>query len=333
MRTVFLAASIVAGGCSIHPLPDYVGADKTLFIAKRIRCEAREAVKARFVNKAKASSLGKTREVGEKLLAETLRFDKINPADLDADTRAFFSHYDGAGIAYEFQFDMTERNGAGFDLDLLRTVSGGSLALNVGARGDLTRQNQRQFLLTDSFSGLMTTVSKADCEKFETGENWIYPIKGAIGLDEMVTTFVALDATGSLAKSDGRAAPTLLDALEFTTQIAIVAKPSLILAAAGRRWQTTALDSGENGIGAGRTDKNKVTVALSVELPPAPESPAVAKPKRLSGTVRFAPATASGARVQTRSELNATSAIQNKNYLQSIDNGRSISERLGLPSF
>lgn len=319
MRVVVVVFSGILGACAIHPTPDYNEAEKTRFIAKRIRCEAREAVKARFVAEARASDDRQTRDIAEKLADETgFSFSQLKYENLDAKTRAFFSHYDGTGIAYDFLFDITESGGVGASLDLVRPLSGGSLSAGLGAGADLTRQNQRAFLLNDTFAGLLTKLSKGDCASFETGQNWIYPIKGDIGLAEMVNSFIDLDQTGALAKGKN-ASPYLIDILEFTTELTVSAHPSLVLTAAGRRWQTTKFESSATGIHAGRIDKNKVTVALSAELKPVPAKGPAAK------------AAATSPRQRTSSEKSATDAIFNQKTIQFFSNSLELQSRTRLP--
>ncbi|WP_326872604.1 hypothetical protein [Bosea sp. (in: a-proteobacteria)] len=344
-------AAVVSGGCSIHPVPDYIGPDKTINIAKRIRCEARDAVKTAFISKARSSPSLKTRAYAEALAAEKTPITKIDYAALDDQTAAFFRKYDGAGIAYDFRFDITESGGAGGDLDLLRTISGGSISLGVNARSDLMRQNLRTFLLNDTFIGLLTTMTAGHCQGYETGENWLYPITGSIGLAEMVKAFIQIDETGAFVPREGQDAATLIDTLEFTTQFSVSAQPSLVLAPAGRRWQTTGLSAGQAGIGAGRIDKNKVAISISAEVPKeevvaeivvAPRAdarPRAHYPARVDVRPVEKPierpnaASQPKVRARTPSEINATRAIQNQNLLQFYDNTRRLSDEFGLPSF
>jgi len=319
MRSLIIAASGVIGACAVHPTPDYNEADKTRFIAKRIRCEAREAVKARFVAEARASHDRQTRDIAEKLDTEVeFSFSQLKYESLDAKTREFFNNYDGTGVAYDFLFDITESGGVGANLDLVKPLTGGMLSAGLGAGADITRQNQRAFLLNDTFAGLLTKLKKEDCVGFETGENWIYPIKGEIGLAEMVNSFVELDQTGALAKGQN-AAPYLIDILEFTTELTVSAHPSLVLTAAGRRWQTAKFESSATGIHAGRIDKNKVTVALSAELKHVPTKGPAAK------------AAATPTRQRSSSEKSATDAIFNQKTIQFFSNSLQLQSRTRLP--
>lgn len=318
MRPIVVAIGAFVSACSIHPVPEEVGPKKTLHIAQRIRCEAREAVKARFVKEAEKSDHHPTRKLASRLSSEVdFTFKDLKYSELDKPTRDFFEKYDGTGVAYDFLFDITESGGAGIDVDVLRTLSGGVLSAGVGAGLDLSRQNLRAFPLNDTFASLLIKLSRSQCDQIETGENWVYPIRGSIGLAEMVDTFIDLNETGALAKGDNDS-PTIIDTLEFTTTLALSAHPSLVLNAAGRRWQPTKITASETGVHVGRTDKNKITVAFSEEIVKAPSTGPAAKVASQKGT-------------RTPAERSASQAIINQKSFRFITNSLQIQSRTRLP--
>lgn len=101
-------------GCGIHPLPEDITPLDTNAIVLQIRCEAREGLKNAFL----AFLLNPSLKFPESTLAEARRlanseisFAQFSPARLDPISRFYLAKYERAAIGYDFQFDMTVRNG------------------------------------------------------------------------------------------------------------------------------------------------------------------------------------------------------------------------------
>jgi hypothetical protein len=164
-RTVVASvAALAVGGtaCSMHPLPEDVSRANTFDIVEKIRCEAK-------------AGLGGIPD-GHKFLEET-------------------------AIGYDFKFDITEENNA--DAGQLKLERQGfrpnsKLTLDFGASATRTRQNTRQFRIVESLAKL----KKANCPDGPKRPNWIYPIAGRVGIDELVITYIRLERLTRLAKRD-----------------------------------------------------------------------------------------------------------------------------------
>ena len=174
---------------------------------------------------------------------------------------------EGTTIGYDFLFDITETNDAGTDgspgsLTLKKKGHGPNLfQLDLTASAEKKRQNTRSFRIVEDLSKLYA----ARCSQEATRANWIYPVTGATGLGEVVSTFIKLEQMGNLQYAG---APTgyndphivFSDVLKFTTTLNASAKPTLTLSpAVGRLRITNASILGE----ATRTDTHTVIVALA----------------------------------------------------------------------
>jgi len=204
-------------GCSIHPLPGDIPRVATIDIVERIRCEA----KAGLIS----------------VLREDPRTQK-----LDARILA------GTKIGYDFHFDITETNNDGvhdkpgaLTLEKLRK-NGDSFSLGLTGSSERTRQNVRRFRIIEDLKDL----NNASCSPEATQANWLYPITGNTGMDEVVRTFVKIERLADLRSdpisgteftpADGffPAADQVVfsDVLRFTTTLTASATPNLVLSAA-----------------------------------------------------------------------------------------------------
>src|SRR5262249_29406395 len=127
-------------------------------------------------------------------------------------------------IAYDFTFNMTETTNLDPTVDLTRPLTHKTFGTSIGAGFDRARQNIREFTLTDTFARLFTEIRERYCSEIADGKNYLYPITGRIGIDEMIGTFVRLtlfaDLTGQLDEADvigQKGPPTMADTITFTT--------------------------------------------------------------------------------------------------------------------
>jgi hypothetical protein len=221
-RALFFAMALLAlGGCSIRPLPQDVTGYNTYQIVSKIRCEARDAVRGYAI-----SFIRKKRpDLADALKSGRISFDKFDSRLLDQETLKLVDRYAKAEIAYDFSFDITEKNDAGASADFLRTFSRGPLKLPLAAGADRERQNTRNFRISDTFGHLASKVSDEYCVHASKEKNWMYPITGHIGLAELVGTFLDLNQSGNLSPKEGKTVRTIADTIEFTTKISGSAKP------------------------------------------------------------------------------------------------------------
>ena len=199
------AATLLAAGCAIHPLPENVTRDKTYSIVQRIRCEMRDALRS--------YTRGALIKFGRSDLAEQLRndpsqfrnFDKAVRAKLPLDLQKILSHYDQGAIGYEFTFNMDENNKLDGGLSLGRLITGGSFSVSANAGAEKSRVNNRNFVIVDHIEYLVRYLDKDNaghpiCDYEPGQENYAYPIAGSLGLDEFVGTFFNLYEFGSLSQ-------------------------------------------------------------------------------------------------------------------------------------
>lgn len=95
------------------------------------------------------------------------------------------------------------------------------------------------------------------------GPNYLYPITGKIGLDELIRTFVQLTETGNLVKGKEAPDPAVIDTIEFRTKFFGTVNPKLELSPLGRGTEVVSANLKGD---VSREDMHKVVVAVS--LPP-----------------------------------------------------------------
>lgn len=145
-------------GCSIHPIPYDVPGYRTIDIVRKIRCEAKRALD---------------------------RLAPTDPRDLAV--------YDAMTIGYKFTFTITENNKLGASADVQWPLSKGTFTLGIAGAVDKERLGIRDFTFIDTFK---EARKESVCTLEATGPNYIYPITGFIGLDEVIYTFQELQSIG-----------------------------------------------------------------------------------------------------------------------------------------
>jgi hypothetical protein len=305
----FAAACIAAGvgGCAIHPLPEDVTGYRTYDIVQKIRCEAREAVKSKLIAfLTYPDSPPRTQEIGRELQDGRRSFKNFDTGMLDKTTRRYVDLYANSAIAYDFTFDITEKNNLGGSLNLIYPFSVGTNTLGLGAGNNLQRENNRNFKISDNFHDLLLEVDDSYCLDVRAGENWIYPITGTIGLKEMIDTFIDLNQSGNLIGKENTV-PTMADTLEFQTMFSGSATPKIELSPAPNRLRVA---NASLMADASRLDKHKVIVALSLPVHSA-KPPAGKKSAKAPG-----PRGKTGAEFRALDELQVQKQL---NFLNRID--------------
>ncbi|MEA2860955.1 MAG: hypothetical protein QOC72_2994 [Methylobacteriaceae bacterium] len=312
LRWMAVATSVCVSGCAIHPLPEDVTFLNTNAIVSHIRCEARTGLKhatTAFLLNPKLPLPATTRLVAEDLANGRISYADFDPKKLDPFTSYYLQKYDNAAIAYDFTFDISEDNSAGANLDFLRTITHKTIGLAVTATNDRQRQTIRNFRVTDTFGALRKTRFCDD--EVPTGGNYIYPVAGTIGLDELIKTFIDLNEFNNLAGPDKKeTVPVLADTFSFLTMFGGSVTPSVTLAPVTSRFH---LASASVPLGASRKDMHKVIIALSLD------------PKTIRGLV-FRPAGVLGLSPtyvgsgKTPAEERALVEIDNQKTINSLNN-------------
>jgi hypothetical protein len=189
------AVSSGLGGCSIHPVPKDVTGYETATIVRKIRCEARDAIREAALEIVRkdhrhAELAALTDEIDSvHKIRGTNRWEQERLTDLER-----------IGIVYDFSLEGVETDGATFNADVLKPLKNGSELFSPSLADTLKRDNTRTFTISDSFSSLLK-LSEKHCNFLASGPNYQYPIGGRIGLDEMIRTFVRLSVSGDLIPS------------------------------------------------------------------------------------------------------------------------------------
>lgn len=260
MRWKFAAIVLLfsgLAGCSTHPLPEDVTRKTTFDIVQKIRCEARQGIFDAGID---------------------------NHPDLSSST-----------IGFDFNFKITETSGlTDGSLSFMSPAHGGSLT--VGLRGGVSksRVNERIFRVVDNLYDLKRDQS---CEPDRLRANFIYPMAGHIGMDEIVVTFAKLRGfTPALTKIKDTN-NVLSDTLQFTTTLTAGITPTLkVDAGVGSLHLTNFTLNGDIG----RTDVHTVNVAIARTAPslkmfaaPAVERTGVISPFVVDGARTLTPSSAS----------------------------------------
>jgi hypothetical protein len=269
----FAAVSLFAG-CAIHPLPEDVARANSFDIVRQIRCETRDTVREAVIGY--LDILANQGSVTARQLASQYRSDPasirnyhynlLKTPNLPKEAWEAAKLFYDTGIAYTFDFAITEDNDFTADLGFLkqRPFSKVSLGINAGAKRK--RANERIFTVTDTFSGLLTKLTEAHCEGQIVGPNYAYPISGRIGVDKLVNDFIYITLFENLAGKDAKPGdltgpPTMVDNLAFTTAITASANPSIVFTPITPAFQ---LASASINALADRIDIHKVTIGLAL---------------------------------------------------------------------
>ena len=273
-----LAVSLTA--CAIHPLPEDVTGVPTNLIVRKIRCEARAAIKDNLLQFLEISTPD-DRKIAEGIRNGTIPFEKVNDAMFSGYSKSIVPKFENSGIAYDFIFDTTETNNVDPTLDLTDIFSNhGKLTSSVAGNYDRIRQSTRNFTITDTFIKLIALEGKKPniyCPEIIQEANYAYPITGTVGLDESLHQFVTMTLFDNLSSKDTGPA-TMVDKLIFTTKLSLNTSPKVTLTPVGMGVHF--LDF-LLGVTASRNDVHTLNVAFALPKPappPAPASTALAPP-------------------------------------------------------
>jgi hypothetical protein len=288
-------------GCSIRPLPQDVTGYDTYEIVSKIRCEAREAVRGYTIE-----FIRKTRpDIADGLKSGAISFRNFNRRQLDAGSQRILERYDHSAIAYDFVFDITEKNDLTANATLIKPFTRGPLKIAFAAGDERERQNTRNFRITDTFENLVS-VEDEYCKNASDRKNYLYPIVGKIGLDELIGAFLDLNQSGNLAGKEGSNVPTIADTIEFTTKFSGSVNPTIELSPVGRGLQLASAAFKADG---SREDIHKVVVAVAL-----PDDPTQRRAGRRT--------------VRGTAKARANFMVDEQIYRKAIDDRRKVDERI-----
>jgi hypothetical protein len=278
-----IGLAVSVGGCSIHPLPEQVTGVTTDEIVKRIRCEARDAIRRKTSDYLSFHTEDPAAIALSQLLAqEDYTFDPKLYLKLRNQPKQVLIKFGSAAIAYNFTFDMTEINNLDPAWDGIAGIPHGTFGLGATAGVDRTRHSIRSFTVSDNFASLLTNVPSTYCQaRTEREPNYLYPIVGKIGLDEMISTFIDVDQFDNLTKTD-KTPPAISDSIEFQTNLSLGVTPSVVLTPVTKALTTK---DAMFGIVNKRQDSHKVIIGLSLDdtaKPPSTLLWLISSPKKTS---------------------------------------------------
>jgi hypothetical protein len=277
------AASVVVGGlltagCAIHPVPENMTGVSTYEIVRHIRCETRKAAiesildyltDERNLNSDKKLGVdAHSHQVGldyQKRVDETpSSIATFKPDLLTGQAKSVVDVVWDTGIAAYYDLTMTETNNIDPTLDLVRSLTKNTLKLGLTGNYDRMRKNERSFTTTDNFGDLIAKVPSDYCNGQIVQANMNYPVAGEIGMKRVIQDFLRLalftelgaraaDPTAAKAGT----APTMVEALDFTTTLGAEATPKLTFGAG-------AISDASLDMKASRSDDHKVTIGLAL---------------------------------------------------------------------
>ena len=199
-----LISVFALGACAIAPVQQNVTGLPIVRIVNHIRCESRVAIQKKALDELRKYGWHKYRRYYS-ALADQLEphVGEIWPTniylpELDKAEIGFYNRYIGTGIAYTFTFDITEDNKASFVADPVKLITNGMVSVNLSASGDFSRENQRSFVVSETFAKLLQNKIYGCAEEPVRPENFAYPIAGSVGIAELISTFIDLNEDENL---------------------------------------------------------------------------------------------------------------------------------------
>jgi hypothetical protein len=258
-------------------VPEDVTGIDTAGIVKQIRCETRDAARQVIIKFLTNLARDGNSAIARDLLAEfeanpdsMVGFDarRAFPDPAHVQVRNVFDVIYSAGVAYTFDLTMTEDNNLKANANFLGPWLN-KFTLGLTADANRTRQNQRQFTVTDRLGFLLKELNapKPDglqyCDgHIAYGPNYIYPIAGRVGVYNTAYTFFQLSFFDGLAANKDGGAPVMADKLTFTTTLDFMATPTVFFAPVPKRFQV--VDASGTGL-LKRTDAHQVTIGLALD--------------------------------------------------------------------
>jgi hypothetical protein len=260
---MILSGVFFVSGCSIHPIQEEVTGVKTVLVVDHIRCEARNAVIAKALQLIRRLGTPYAIQLADDFEAHPDKYaDYKFPVGTDKGIVSFYNKYIDTGLALEFTFDNTEANGLSAQVDPIALISKGTVTFSPAASSSFTRESNRKFIVSDTFSSLFR---KTSCAETDLPPNYVYPISGSVGLKEVIDTFIELNEKELLipdtADTVGKTfIPAFADTLTYTTLVSGSVNPKVTLMPAGHGLHL--MDASLMG-SASRTNKHTLVVGLA----------------------------------------------------------------------
>jgi hypothetical protein len=280
-RVAFVGLTLSLTACAIHPLPDDVTRESTYHIVQKIRCEAREALTKLAVRALRESHQPSTLDLAQQIEDGRLRvteiFEKPHLQTLvDRQVHNNFDIFALSAVALAFTFTITEGNNNTANATFKMPFTNGLFQLTADAGGKLDRVAERKLEANHTFLELYELTDPAVCAKIAAGGgNFIYPITGKIGLEEVFETFYLMNRpyNPALKSPDdeafknhraGRDVKDFSDELKFTTKFNMGATPSITLDPVPQKFRLTSASLTSSAL---REDLHKVVISVDIGDP------------------------------------------------------------------
>ena len=250
--------------CSINPLPEDTTGSDTNRIVQKIRCETKDALKGivyDVITDPRFAGPGNYEVAKEILRDDRILSNKKYYKKLDKMSRTALEKYDGAAIAYDFTFTMTENNDVRGNLNILSNLVRGTDALNLSASSARERKSIVNVRISQVFESLFT--KQLGCENFSRVPNYVYPISGEIGMKSILVSFLNLNESSELTSRISDPTSIFAHTLSFTTTLAGSVNPEIVIAPLGK-----APSIANAGIFAEAKRSDLHTVIIAISLPP-----------------------------------------------------------------
>jgi hypothetical protein len=284
-RTAFgssVAVSLLIGGCTIAPKTDDFAHVSASNIARQVRCEAREAVIEALLgylespdnnqnkNKLDDYSYNVGRALRKAYTEDPNAIRLFDPSHVTGFANTVTRHLYGTGIAYYYDLTGLETNNVNPEVNLIRPTPISSLfTLGVTGKFDRQRQNEWTFTITDKFGDLIQKTDARYCTNhLIKSENFVYPIAGKVGLAKLIKEFTLmslfenLDAVNKDVATVKKGPPSMVQQLQFTTEIGGGISPKIVFAPTGPVLQATNVMF---PVTASRKDTHQLTVGLYLD--------------------------------------------------------------------
>jgi hypothetical protein len=137
-----------------------------------------------------------------------------------------------SNLAMQFRFEITEDDNGTADGSIVWPVALGTITLGYNAGKEKKRFSERTVAVSEDFSDLLRID---DCAEDGPAPEWsrarIYPIRGNIGMGELLDQFLRINNSVRLVKreKESKDKKIFTDKLQFTTTLKGGVRPSLVL--------------------------------------------------------------------------------------------------------
>lgn len=267
-----IVAACVVAGCSTRPLPEDVQRLDTTAIVHRIRCETRDAITRNVAKILKTydSDIENLINQNEGKINLALR-NKISDK-----SKEIYDKFSTAAFSYDFSFNIYISNDISGLINLASPLPLPTLNIGLSSSANRLRRNLRNFRVTDSADEIVNKMTTECIRDSNQSSEFIYPITGTIGMEELINSFYQLVQQNGLdGTKDDEDVPAISDTITFTTTLTGGVSPLLAINPVGRSLQVASAS-----LNATTTRSDTHSVIISIALPPPPKRTSAPIPRQ-----------------------------------------------------